>query len=170
MTTMKILSPGPLSTVQDGGRFGYMRTGFSPSGAMDTYSMKIANILTGNRPEEGVIEMTMMGMTVSFDGDAVIALTGAVKTFTENCVSGITANAEHCRELVEGSVGVITAICPQLGYAESADIAKTAIKTGQSVREVLKNREVPPGLLSVPLKEVCMSLRDGKNRGSRVAP
>ena len=35
---------------------------------------------------------------------------------------------------------------------------------------LLKNREVPPGLLSVPLKEVCMSLRDGKNRGSRVAP
>ena len=45
-------------------------------------------------------------------------------------------------ELVEGSVGVITAICLQLGYAESADIAKTAIKTGQSVREVLKSREV----------------------------
>ena len=74
--------------------------------------------------------------------ESIIALTGAVKTFTENCVSGITANAEHCRELVEGSVGVITAICPQLGYAESADIAKTAIKTGQSVREVLKSREV----------------------------
>ena len=77
MTTMKILSPGPLSTVQDAGRFGYMSTGFSPSGAMDTYSMKIANILVGNRPEEGVIEMTMMGMTVTFDADAVIALTGA---------------------------------------------------------------------------------------------
>lgn len=77
MTTMKILSPGPLSTLQDAGRFGYMSTGFSPSGAMDTYSMKIANILVGNRPEEGVIEMTMMGMTVTFDADAVIALTGA---------------------------------------------------------------------------------------------
>lgn len=77
MTTMKILSPGPLSTVQDAGRFGYMSTGFSPSGAMDGYSMRIANILVGNRPEEGVIEMTMMGMTVTFDADAVIALTGA---------------------------------------------------------------------------------------------
>ena len=77
MTTMKILSPGPLSTVQDAGRFGYMRTGFSPSGAMDGYSMKLANILVGNLPGEGVIEMTMLGMTLSFDGDAVIALTGA---------------------------------------------------------------------------------------------
>lgn len=77
MTNMKVIAPGPLSTVQDAGRFGYMSTGFSPNGAMDGYSMRIANILVGNRPEEGVIEMTLMGMTVSFDGDAVVALTGA---------------------------------------------------------------------------------------------
>ena len=74
--------------------------------------------------------------------ESIIALTGAVHTFTVNCVSGITANEERCRELVEGSVGVITAICPTLGYAESADIAKTAIKTGESVREVLKRKEI----------------------------
>ncbi len=74
--------------------------------------------------------------------ESIVALTGAVMTFTENCVSGITANEERCRELVEGSVGVITAICPKLGYTESADIAKTAIKTGESVREVLKSKEL----------------------------
>lgn len=74
--------------------------------------------------------------------ESIVALTGAVKTFTENCVSGITANAERCRELVDGSVGVITAICPKLGYAESADIAKTAIKTGESVRNVLKSKDI----------------------------
>jgi aspartate ammonia-lyase len=57
-------------------------------------------------------------------------------------VVGITANAERCRELVDGSVGVITAICPKVGYKESADIAKTAIKTGESVREVLKKKNI----------------------------
>ncbi|MBE6649751.1 MAG: biotin-dependent carboxyltransferase family protein [Ruminococcaceae bacterium] len=72
-----VISPGPLSTVQDAGRFGYMNTGFSPGGAMDTYSMRIANLLVGNAPEDGVIEMTLMGMSVSFDGTSVIALTGA---------------------------------------------------------------------------------------------
>lgn len=77
MSNMKILSPGPLSTVQDEGRFGYMSTGFSPSGAMDSYSMKLANLLVGNLPGEGVIEMTMLGMQIQFDGDAVIAATGA---------------------------------------------------------------------------------------------
>ena len=77
MLRIKVLSPGPLSTVQDAGRFGYMRSGFSPNGAMDGYSMALANILVGNLPGEGVIEMTMLGMHVSFDGDALIAATGA---------------------------------------------------------------------------------------------
>ena len=74
--------------------------------------------------------------------ESIVALTGAVHTFVENCVSGITATEERCRELVDGSVGVITAICPTLGYTESADIAKTAIKTGESVREVLKSKNI----------------------------
>ena len=88
MTTMTVRSPGPLSTVQDAGRFGYMRTGFSPSGAMDNYSMRIANILVGNRPEEGVIEMTMMGMTVSAFADGTVDRAAAEKEEYQNI--GIT--------------------------------------------------------------------------------
>ena len=70
--------------------------------------------------------------------ESIIALTGAVETFTNRCIVGITANETRCRELVDGSVGVITAICPKVGYKESADIAKEAISTGASVRDVLK--------------------------------
>ena len=70
--------------------------------------------------------------------ESIIALTGAVETFTNRCVVGITANETRCRELVDSSVGVITAICPKVGYKESADIAKEAISTGASVRDVLK--------------------------------
>ncbi len=74
--------------------------------------------------------------------ESLAALQGAVQTFTDNCVKGITANPQRCRELVDGSVGVITAICPKVGYKTSADIAKTAIKTGQSVRAVLKDKHI----------------------------
>ena len=74
--------------------------------------------------------------------ESLIALAGAVQTFTDNCVVGITANEERCRELVDGSVGVITAICPKVGYKESADIAKKAISTGASVREVLRSTNI----------------------------
>lgn len=84
MLSMKIIAPGPLSTVQDAGRFGYMSTGFGSGGAMDDYSMRVANILVGNDPGDGVIEMTMLGMTVEFTCAAVIALTGADMKATIN--------------------------------------------------------------------------------------
>ena len=75
--TIKILSPGPLSTVQDLGRVGYMNSGFSQNGAMDTYAAQLANILVGNPRTCGVIEMTFMGLSAEFDTDAVISVTGA---------------------------------------------------------------------------------------------
>lgn len=77
MAEMTVIFPGPLSTIQDEGRFGSMSTGFSPGGAMDTYSMKLANFLVGNALNDGVVEMTLMGMTVSFDCTTVVAITGA---------------------------------------------------------------------------------------------
>lgn len=61
----------------------------------------------------------------------------AVSTFVDNCVSGITANETRCRYLVENSVGVITAICPHVGYQKAADIAKVAIRTGEPVRKLI---------------------------------
>lgn len=74
---LTILSPGPLSTIQDAGRFGAMGKGFSPGGAMDMDAMTLANLLVGNAPGVGVIEITMLGITARFDCHSVIALTGA---------------------------------------------------------------------------------------------
>lgn len=61
----------------------------------------------------------------------------AVQTFVDNCVIGITANENRCRYFVENSVGIITAICPYVGYQKAAAIAKEAIKTGESVRKLI---------------------------------
>ena len=55
---LTILSPGPLTTIQDAGRFGALGKGFSPGGAMDTEAMTLANLLVGNAPGVGVLEMT----------------------------------------------------------------------------------------------------------------
>ena len=74
--------------------------------------------------------------------ESLDVLAGALETFVDNCVTGITANESRCRELVDGSVGVITAICPKIGYTQAASIAKEAIKTGNSVRKVLESREI----------------------------
>lgn len=64
---------------------------------------------------------------------SIDTLAYAVQTFVDNCVTGITANENRCRYLVENSVGIITAICPHVGYQKAAEIAKRAIKTGESV-------------------------------------
>ena len=61
----------------------------------------------------------------------------AVNTFVDNCVIGITANETRCRYFVENSVGIITAICPYVGYQKAAEIAKEAIKSGESVRKLI---------------------------------
>ena len=61
----------------------------------------------------------------------------AVQTFVDNCITGITANEERCRYLVESSVGVITAISPHVGYQKAADIAKKALRTGESIRSLI---------------------------------
>ncbi|MGN0542396.1 MAG: biotin-dependent carboxyltransferase family protein [Acutalibacteraceae bacterium] len=74
---LEIISPGLLTTIQDLGRFGYMDSGFSPSGAMDAFSARLANILVGNSQGEGVIEMTAVGITARFCCSSVIAVTGA---------------------------------------------------------------------------------------------
>lgn len=68
---------------------------------------------------------------------SIDTLAYAVQTFVDNCISGITANENRCRYLVENSVGIITAICPHVGYQKAADIAKKAIKTGDSVRKLV---------------------------------
>lgn len=77
MLKMTILNPGPLSTIQDTGRYGVMAGGFSPGGAMDSRSLKLANLLVGNPLTDGCIEMTMSGIKARFDCDAVLAITGA---------------------------------------------------------------------------------------------
>jgi aspartate ammonia-lyase len=68
---------------------------------------------------------------------SISTLTQAIRTFIDNCVLGITANETRCRYLVENSVGIITAICPHVGYQKAADIAKKALKTGESVRTLI---------------------------------
>ena len=66
----------------------------------------------------------------------------AVETLVDNCIVGITANEERCRQLVENSVGIVTAICPHVGYEKTADIAKKAINSNESVRSLILKENI----------------------------
>ncbi|MDR2071877.1 MAG: biotin-dependent carboxyltransferase family protein [Spirochaetaceae bacterium] len=74
---MTVIDPGFLTTVQDQGRRGYMDRGFSPAGALDGFSFRLANFLVGNPLEEAALEITLRGPSMMFDGAGFIALTGA---------------------------------------------------------------------------------------------
>ena len=69
-------NPGVLTTVQDGGRYGYEQFGVSPAGPMDQESFQLANILVGNPRDLSALEATMLGPTLRFTQDNIIALTG----------------------------------------------------------------------------------------------
>ena len=75
--TLEVLSPGPLTTVQDRGRFGYGRYGVAPSGAVDSFSLRIGNLLVNNPEGEACLEITVLGLKVRALTDLVIAITGA---------------------------------------------------------------------------------------------
>ena len=69
--------------------------------------------------------------------ESITTLKGAVKTLIDNCIVGIVANRERSRDLLEQSVGIITALNPYIGYKKAAEIAKQAIKQNKSVREIV---------------------------------
>ncbi|MBQ1251051.1 MAG: biotin-dependent carboxyltransferase family protein [Clostridia bacterium] len=73
---IKVISPGLLTTLQDGGRYGYQQFGVPVCGAMDRYSLNLANMLAGNDPDEGALEITYMGPTLRFDSGCTFALCG----------------------------------------------------------------------------------------------
>jgi aspartate ammonia-lyase len=69
--------------------------------------------------------------------ESIEILKNGVNTFVTNCINGITANKERCKYLLDNSVGIVTAICPHIGYKKAADIAKYALKTKKTVREII---------------------------------
>lgn len=72
----KVLKPGLQTTVQDLGRTGYQQYGISPSGAMDSYSLQMANLLVGNPLHEAGLEATMMGPSLEALKDVSMAICG----------------------------------------------------------------------------------------------
>lgn len=82
--TVTVIKPGLLTTIQDLGRFGSQKYGVIVSGAMDAYSLRIANILVGNIESEAVLEISLFGTILQFNDDHLIALTGGDLTATIN--------------------------------------------------------------------------------------
>ncbi|WP_432883353.1 biotin-dependent carboxyltransferase family protein [Kribbella sp. CA-245084] len=77
MSSLTILEPGPLATIQDRGRAGQAALGVPASGACDRSAYELANRLVGNRPGAAALEVTFGGLVMHADIDLVVAITGA---------------------------------------------------------------------------------------------
>ena len=81
--------------------------------------------------------------------EAITFSASVVKAFTGKCIVGIEANKEHCEEMIEKSLAMVTALAPVIGYDAAATIAKESYATGKTVREVaLAHKVLPPDKLA----------------------
>jgi len=84
MDLFRIMMPGPYTTVQDAGRYGYQQFGIPPAGALDPYAYRVANILLGNHENAAVLEATVLGPRMEVLSEADVAVTGAEAPITLN--------------------------------------------------------------------------------------
>ena len=68
--------------------------------------------------------------------ESVETLANAINIFVSECVNGITANADVCREHVDSCLGLATALCNHIGYEKSSNLAKQALREGKKIKEV----------------------------------
>jgi biotin-dependent carboxylase-like uncharacterized protein len=86
MDIFRVLNPGMMTTVQDLGRFGFLDSGVPPSGALDSFSCRVANLLVGNPENLAVLEITVVGPTLEAMTNGKFAITGAEMGATLNGV------------------------------------------------------------------------------------
>ena len=99
MNALKVIRPGMLSLIEDGGRPGHGAIGITPSGPADRYSARWANHLLGNRPDAPVVEIALGGMVLEALGDLRIALTGAQSPLK---INGTPRPLWHTHSLTRG--------------------------------------------------------------------
>ena len=93
--------------------------------------------------EQGQLELNVMEPVIAHNlFQSIDILSRACRILAAKCVDGITANREHCRKLVENSVGIVTALTPAIGYETCASVAKEALETGRSVYQLVLDRKL----------------------------
>ena len=93
----------------------------------------------------GQLDLNVMMPVMAWNAlHATTILGNAIKVLALRCVSGIVADEARCRELLDRSTAVATALSPYIGYAATAEIAKLAVKTGRPIAEIVRERKLIP--------------------------
>ena len=93
--------------------------------------------------EGGQLELNVMMPVIAWNAiHAATILAAAMSALTTRTVDGIEADEGRCRELLDRSSAMATALSPYIGYAATAEVAKAAVATGKSIREIVLERQL----------------------------
>ncbi|HBL32900.1 MAG TPA: aspartate ammonia-lyase, partial [Porphyromonadaceae bacterium] len=104
----------------------------------------IGNDLTVTMASEaGQLQLNVMEPIIVFSlMESISILIKGLQTLRKKCIEGITANEEHCKNMVLHSIGLVTALNPYLGYETSSQLAAEALKTGKGVYELVLEKKL----------------------------
>jgi fumarate hydratase class II len=95
--------------------------------------------------QSGVFELNVMMPVMACNIlESIRLLAASALNLTDRCIAGIQAEEERCRQMIENSLAMCTALAPEIGYDRAAAIAKEAYETGKTVREVALARRIMP--------------------------
>jgi len=95
--------------------------------------------------QAGQLELNVMMPVMIFNIVWMIEiLKNALKAFDDKCVFGLIADEKKAREYAEKSISIVTALNPIIGYAKAAEIAKESVKTGRSIMDVIRSKNIMP--------------------------
>ena len=93
--------------------------------------------------EAGQLELNVMEpVIVQSLFESIEMLKNGMRTLMLRCINGITANEKHCRQMVERSIGLVTALNPVLGYETATKLAKEAQEKSKSVYELVLDKKL----------------------------
>lgn len=100
-----------------------------------------ADVAVGFAAEAGQLQLNVMEPAIAYEiFKSIHMMDKACRTLATKCVDGITANKDVCLDFVLGSIGIVTALNPYIGYENSASIAKESLVTGKRVRDIALER------------------------------
>ncbi|MBD1871470.1 aspartate ammonia-lyase [Cyanobacteria bacterium FACHB-471] len=93
--------------------------------------------------QAGQLELNVMMPLIAYDLIHSIEILGnTLAALTEKCIQGITAKGDRCLAYAEGSLALVTALNPHIGYLNAAAVAKESLETGKSLRQIVLEREL----------------------------
>lgn len=107
----------------------------------------------------GNFELNIMIPVMAYNFLASVELlANAVNEFTRRCIVGLKADEKRCRELVEKSLALATALSPHIGYDMAAKVAKEAYETGKTLKEIIVAKNlIPENMLDSILDPFAMT-------------